>query len=112
MFHSTVPPLKLFLTDRYDQTLLQEQFTKFASVAECRGDDLLKCLREKDGEVLQEANRITVHPADYGTFVYGPAVDKALVPDLPGILLKAGKFHKNIDIIVGHNRFFPYEIMY
>ena len=96
--------LTRFLTDRYDQNLLKEQFRKFASAAECKGNDLLQCLREKDGEVIQEANLMTVHPADYGTFVYGPAVDKTFIPDLLGILLKAGKFHKNIDIIVGHNR--------
>jgi hypothetical protein len=37
-------------------------------------------------------------------------VDKTLIPNLPGVLLKAGKFHQDIDIIVGHNRFFPYLI--
>jgi hypothetical protein len=100
--------LRYFLSDRYDQNLLKAQFTKFATAAECKGDDVLQCLREKDGEVIQEANLITVHPADYGTFVYGPVVDKTLIPNLPGVLLKAGKFHKDIDIIVGHNRFFPY----
>ena len=89
---------------RYDQAQLEAQFQAFAKAADCSGADKLKCLRELDSELVQEANLITVHPAEYGTFIYGPTIDNSLIIDLPGVLLQKGKFHRNIEIIVGHNR--------
>ena len=90
---------------RYDQAQLASQFNTFAAAAECSGNDKLKCLRDLDSEMVQEANLRTVHPAAYGTFVYGPAIDNSFIVDLPGVLLQEGRFHKNVEIIVGHNRF-------
>lgn len=49
------------------------------------------------------ANIYQVAVAPYGTFVYGPAVDGSFVPDLPGPLLQRGDFHKDVNVMVGHN---------
>lgn len=41
--------------------------------------------------------------SDYGDFLYGPAVDGTLVPDLPGKLLLSGQFDHSPEVMVGSN---------
>ena len=61
-------------------------------------------LRNTSSEVLRAANIQTVGKASYGQFTYGPAIDGTFSPDAPGILLKQGKFVKNISVMLGHNK--------
>ncbi|TWU72061.1 hypothetical protein ED733_003106 [Metarhizium rileyi] len=41
--------------------------------------------------------------SSYGTFTYGPVVDGDFVPAQPAQLLKDGRFHHGINVMVGHN---------
>lgn len=52
---------------------------------------------------LVTANTVQVGGANYGSFVFGPAVDGNFVPALPGELLLHGAYDKNIKVMVGHN---------
>ncbi|MCJ1356216.1 MAG: hypothetical protein MMC33_006210 [Icmadophila ericetorum] len=49
------------------------------------------------------ANIIQVGGSQYGDFTFGPLVDGSFVPAPPGKLLLQGNFHKNLNILVGHN---------
>jgi hypothetical protein len=87
---------------------LETQLEKFASVAGCGttddSDGILDCLRTKDASVLSTANQNTVGPALHGQFVYGPAIDNAYVPDLPGVQIKKQIFNYDVDLLLGHVR--------
>jgi len=52
---------------------------------------------------LALANTIQVGLSPYGSFTYGPVVDGAFVPALPGQLLARGHYAKNLNVMVGHN---------
>ena len=52
---------------------------------------------------LQLANSLVVgNAAPYGTFPFGPVVDKEYVPDLPGVLLAQGKYVTTVRLITSH----------
>lgn len=59
--------------------------------------------RQMDSEAVITANIQQVGAAKYGSFIYGPTVDGTFVPALPGLLLNAGAFAKDVEILVGHN---------
>ena len=59
--------------------------------------------RQLSFEALATANTIQVGGANYGSFVYGPAVDGDFVPALPGELLLHGQYAKDVKVMVGHN---------
>ena len=59
--------------------------------------------RQLPSSALIQANAMQVLLADYGGFVYGPAVDGVFVPAQPGQLLAAGAFDKNVKVMSGHN---------
>ena len=48
------------------------------------------------------ANARQVANSNYGGFTYGPVVDGIFVPALPGNLLAAGAFAKNLSVMVSH----------
>jgi carboxylesterase type B len=55
-----------------------------------------------DSKMLMEANAIMTYNSSYGIFKFGPTVDGSYVPDLPGLLLKEGKFHERIPMVLGY----------
>jgi carboxylesterase type B len=60
--------------------------------------------RQLPSDKLMAANAYQVGTQSrYGTFTYGPVVDGAFVPSLPGQLLLEGKFYRNVEVMVGHN---------
>lgn len=62
-------------------------------------------LRNLSFEQLFTTNILTTALSVYGQFTYGPVVDpspNSYVPDLPGRLIKEGKFH-NVALLAGHN---------
>lgn len=60
--------------------------------------------RQLPSEKLIAANSFQVATTQlYGTFTYGPVVDGAFVPKMPGLLLLEGGFDHNLKIMVGHN---------
>src|SRR6185436_17140587 len=64
----------------------------------------LSALRQLPTQALQLANAAQIFAsAPFGTFTYGPAVDGALSPALPGQLFLAGKFDKEVSILQAHN---------
>ncbi|EOO02370.1 putative carboxylesterase family protein [Phaeoacremonium minimum UCRPA7] len=60
--------------------------------------------RQLDSEALIAANAIYIYSqSPYGSNLFGPAVDGALVPALLGQSLMNGSFHHNVRIMVSHN---------
>ncbi|KAF1991501.1 carboxylesterase family protein [Aulographum hederae CBS 113979] len=49
------------------------------------------------------ANSRQIMHSSYSTYTYGPTVDGVFVPDTPSRLLAAGKFDRNVEVMVGHN---------
>ncbi|OAP56007.1 hypothetical protein AYL99_10159 [Fonsecaea erecta] len=58
--------------------------------------------RQLSSEAIIKANAAQVGASNYGGFTYGPAVDGVFVPALPGTLLNAGQFAKNVSVMVSH----------
>ena len=60
--------------------------------------------RKLPSSALITANLMQVGlQSDYGFFTYGPVVDGAFTPALPGKLLLQGSFDKSLNVMVGHN---------
>lgn len=60
--------------------------------------------RKSPSSALITANLMQVGlQSDYGSFTYGPVVDGAFTPALPGKLLLQGSFDKSLNVMVGHN---------
>lgn len=64
----------------------------------------LQSLAEKNSSVLIAANANLTWTSPYGYFNFGPTVDDRYVPDLPGRLLKDGRFHSHIPLFLGHEK--------
>ncbi|KAH0842510.1 hypothetical protein AYO21_06686 [Fonsecaea monophora] len=58
--------------------------------------------RQASSEAVIKANALQVGASQYGGFTYGPVVDGVFVPALPGTLLNAGTFAKNVSVMVSH----------
>ncbi|KIX97854.1 uncharacterized protein Z520_06632 [Fonsecaea multimorphosa CBS 102226] len=58
--------------------------------------------RQVSSAAIIKANALQVGASNYGGFTYGPAVDGVFVPALPGTLLNAGQFAKNVSVMVSH----------
>ncbi|KAI5357599.1 putative carboxylesterase, type B, carboxylesterase type B, carboxylesterase type B, active [Septoria linicola] len=67
------------------------------------GVSSLSDARKTSFNAMYAANAQQVGDSPYGLFTYGPAVDGSFVPNLPGRLLAKGQFHKDVNLIVGHN---------
>ncbi|XXH01934.1 hypothetical protein Hte_008297 [Hypoxylon texense] len=64
----------------------------------------LEEMRQLPSETLIAANALQIYShAPYGRTLYGPTVDGAISPALPGKLLAEGSFHQNLKIMVTHN---------
>lgn len=61
-------------------------------------------LRALPSSLLQKTNELVVAQSSYGFFSFGPVVDGSYVPDLPGRLFLEGRYHKNIQLMLGHNQ--------
>ena len=60
--------------------------------------------RKLPSSALIAANLMQVGlQSDYGFFTYGPVVDGAFTPALPGKLLLQGAFDRSLNVMVGHN---------
>jgi len=61
-------------------------------------------LRRLPSAALVEANNKVVFSAPYASAYFGPVVDGTLVPQLPTLLLKQGKYAKNVkNAFLSHN---------
>lgn len=80
-----------------NEDVTYEQFLKLLNVT------TLAEARKAPFQSVLVANIKAVGAATYGAFTFGPTVDGAYVPDLPGRRLAEGKFNKDLNIMVGHN---------
>jgi carboxylesterase type B len=82
--------------DRPDET-----YAEFLSLA---GAKNLHELAKKDSSVLMEANANMTWESLYGYYQFGPTLEGygGYVPDFPGKLLKDGKFHQGIPMMLGY----------
>lgn len=80
-----------------------QQDSTFADFLKLAGVSSLAEARTLQPSRLLLANSNQVVAADYGTFVYGPAVDGSFVPSLPSQLLQRGAFQKRVKTMTGHN---------
>ena len=83
---------------------LDSQFASFAASAGCSTPSL-SCLRGLGSDELAAANLAETRKAAWGHFQFGPAIDGTYVQDLPGRELLNGRYAKNVQILVGHNRY-------
>lgn len=80
-----------------------KQLELFAKLVNCSlGPNLVECVRGKDTQDIligqMEISGGRYHgPLD----IIGPTVDGELLPDVPEVLFKTGKFHPNVDVIIG-----------
>jgi Carboxylesterase family len=92
---------------RYDPIALDAQFRRYAEGAGCPWPVSMECLRTRSPGVLQLSNKRETDRADWGQFMFGPAVDGTYVRDLPGREFLNGNYVKNITILQGHNEYPP-----
>ncbi|KAK7204016.1 Carboxylesterase [Myxozyma melibiosi] len=92
---------------QYDPDLLDSQFKGFAATSGCESDcdkDRFECLMQLDEDKLAQANKDYVYSTRYGTFMFGPYVDREYVPLLPLFRLGYGQFNKDVHVLAGHNK--------
>ncbi|KIW20224.1 hypothetical protein PV08_00799 [Exophiala spinifera] len=78
--------------------VMDHHYQSALDYAGCRHlDDLVRLSEEK----LKEINLAVIDQAPYGQFLLGPVVDGVFTPDLPGKLLKAGSFDRDLKIMLG-----------
>lgn len=59
--------------------------------------------RSLSTEQLQSVNQAIIAQSLYGSFSFGPTVDDAFVPGLPGKLLLQGSYDPNLNLLLAHN---------
>lgn len=65
-------------------------------------------VRALPSAVLQKVNKEIVANSTYGFFMFGPTIFGEYAPDLPGRLLQKGQFHKDVQLLIGHNLHEPF----
>ena len=79
------------------------QLELFVKVINCSlGPDLVACVRDKAVNNIVTGQMVVSSGGYNGPLdIIGPTVDWEVLPDLPEILFKAGKFHPDVDVITG-----------
>lgn len=80
-----------------------KQLELFAKVINCSlGHKLVGCVRRKSVEEILVGQMKILGVSYSGSLdIIGPVVDGVVLPDLPEILFKTGKFHPDVDVITG-----------
>ncbi|RPA91844.1 alpha/beta-hydrolase [Choiromyces venosus 120613-1] len=86
---------------QYDPDRLQNQYAGFEAKAGCARQGI-SCFRNVSEAVFQKANMETVSASQYGSFVFGLAIDGTLSRDLPRMELAKGNYYKDVEILLGH----------
>lgn len=88
---------------KVSKTAQVELFTKLTNCT--LGPNLVECLRSKTAEEITTAQSALTYPNVDEPLqdILAPTVDGHFLPDLPGTLFKAGRFHPNIDVITSFN---------
>jgi cholinesterase len=61
-------------------------------------------LRTKSSPDFMLSNAVMAYYSQYGYFRFGPTVDETYVPDPPGKLLGANRYHCDINVELGHTQ--------
>lgn len=86
------------VTSNIQQEAILDNYLKLLNVS------TIQQARQLPSSALITANLIQIGlQSAYGQFTYGPVVDGAYVPKLPGELLLHGQFDKSVRVMVGHN---------
>ncbi|MCJ1395754.1 hypothetical protein MMC18_008640 [Xylographa bjoerkii] len=98
-FSQAIPqsPAWQLMVSSYQQEQTLDAFLSLLNVS------TIEEARQLPSEALIVANTVQVLSSAYGDFTYGPVVDGAFAPALPGRLLLQGSFYKDLKIMVGHN---------
>jgi len=64
----------------------------------------LEALGGVSNETLKKINYEIIFRSPYGQFTFGPTINSSATPDLPGKLIKQGKYHKNIAVLSGYTK--------
>lgn len=83
------------------QTVQENVYQKFLDLTNTTSLAELRALPSE--EIIRANKQQVAYDADYGQFIYGPAVDGDFVPLQPGQLLAQGRFDKDVRVMVGHN---------
>ncbi|KAK9467954.1 Carboxylesterase [Lipomyces arxii] len=101
-FHRAIMQSTAFYP-QYDKDILETQYSRFVSLADCDCEDSFKCLVNQDSSILSKANKDAVFASRYGTFEFGPYVDRTYVPLLPLFRLGYGHYHRGVKILSSYN---------
>ncbi|KAF1989503.1 alpha/beta-hydrolase [Aulographum hederae CBS 113979] len=98
-FQRAIPQSPGFIpiTSQSLQDQITQSFLDYANVS------TLAEARALSSSTLIAANSLQVMRSPYSGYTYGPAVDGVFVPDTPSRLLAAGRFDKDVEVMVGHN---------
>ena len=104
-FQQAIPqsPAWFPTTSNYQKEGIYQDVLEYASYVSNSSITTLSQLRSLSTSALQTVNIIAVGLAIYGQFTYGPSVDGAFVPALPGTLLLDGQFDHSVKLMIGHN---------
>ena len=80
-----------------------EQLELFAKLINCSlGPNHVECVRGKTAEDIVAAQGGLMHPNYKDTQdIVAPTVDGNFLPDLPETMFNAGRFHPDVDVIIG-----------
>jgi carboxylesterase type B len=98
-FQRAIPQSPAFvpLPSNVEQENTFDQFLSLLNVS------TLQEARELPSSELIAANNKQIFHAPYANYIYGPAVDHAFTPGIPGELLLQGSFAKDVQVLAGHN---------
>jgi carboxylesterase type B len=63
-------------------------------------DDLVSV----SNETLKKINYDLIFRSPYGQFTFGPTINSSATPDLPGKLIKQGKYHQDVAVLSGYTK--------
>ena len=61
--------------------------------------------RQVDEQTLVAANAELIRTAPANTYLFGPVIDKAYVPERPMKMLREGRFNKSVEVFTTHTSF-------
>lgn len=74
-----------------------QDFLRFANVSS------LEKARNLPTDQVMDANDRQISAAPYGSYGFGPSIDRVFVTQDPKLLLSQGHFDESVKVIVGHN---------
>lgn len=83
-----------------DAALYAQVFQQFLTASNLTS---VSAARTLSTQQLQSLNRLLVGNAPFGSFTFGPNIEGDFLPANQFTMLEAGRFARNVDVIVAHN---------